>query len=238
MALKDLVAQKAAITEAAVEEIIAEYVRYDVDEAEIVFTPTASELSNKEKILVYLVALQGWPFVTETDVPTEAKPVALGEALGIPGGSLRPILKNMKDRRFITVRAGAYSVKSSALEAIKGELGSKRASDSSTPAKRKNRKKPARTKFRRKSKPDKAAKNKKAPARTGISDTFSDWIDEGFFDDARTLSEVQEKFHEEGIIIARTSMPKYLLGAVRKKRLTRQKEEIVGKQIWVYKTKK
>lgn len=238
MALKDLVAQKAAITEAAVEEIIAEYVRYDVDEAEIVFTPAASGLSNKEKIFVYLVALQGWPFVTETDVPTEAKPAALGEALGIPGGSLRPTLKDMKDRHFITVRAGAYSVKSSALEAIKGELGSKRASDRSTPDKRKNRKKPARTKIRRKSKSDQVAKNKKAPARTGISDTFSDWIDEGFFDDARTLSEVQAKFHEEGIIIARTSMPTYLLGAVRKKRLTRQKEEIGGKQIWVYQTKK
>lgn len=60
----------------------------------------------------------------------------------------------------------------------------------------------------------------------------------GFFDEGRTLSDVQTRFHEEAIIIPQTSIPSYLLKAVRDNRLSRRKEKLEGKERWVYRTVK
>lgn len=122
MGLKDLTITKSELTEVQVEEIVANYIRYDPTLKEIVFLPPAASLPNKAKVLLYLVALQGWPFVTQDTVPTEATPAKLENVLNVPGGTVRRILKELKDSHFISPKGRSYSVRSGALPHIKTEI--------------------------------------------------------------------------------------------------------------------
>ena len=207
--------------------------RYDPDEKEINFTPAAAQLSNKAKVLVYLVALQGWPYVVEDAIPTDVKPAHIEDRVHIPGGTLRPMLKDLKDRHLITEKAGAYSVRGESLAAVKSELNGLVPSLSKPQVRRVARKRGA------KSDPENGAsrvKPRKTSARKGgVKDKFDGLIDTGFFDQPRSLADVQNRFHEEAVIIPQTSIPSYLLGAVRANRLQRERQEVNGKQVWIYK---
>jgi hypothetical protein len=111
MALKDLVVSHAELTEEQIEGIVASHVRYDPSAPAIVLLPGAASLTNRQRILIYLVALRGWPFVRPEDPPpTGATPSELERALQIPGGSLRPLLKQLRDARLVEESDGRYSV--------------------------------------------------------------------------------------------------------------------------------
>ena len=118
MALKDLVVDRGKITEEMVEKIIANFVRYELDPNAIVLTPEGTTLKNDAKILVYLVAVLGWQYVIGEEHQVDTRPAALEIALGIPGGTLRPILKKLKDAHLLTVNKGHYSIHPSNLNAI------------------------------------------------------------------------------------------------------------------------
>ncbi len=233
MALKDLIASKSALTEGAIEALIKDYVRYDVEEKEITLLPAATALSSKQKVLVYLVALQGWPIVTKGDdvPPTAAKPADIGDRVGIHGGTLRPLLKDLKDRHLIGWKSGAYLVRAASLADIKKEIDGK--ATAKKPARpRRAVKQPAAKQT------GKAAKRKALSGRSGnLAEKFNSWIADGFFKEPRTLADVQTRFHEQGDIIPQTAVPRFLLTAVRAKppRLTRKKADIGGKKVWVYK---
>lgn len=233
MGLKDLVAQKAALTEEAIERIVSKYVRYDTDEVEIAFTPEFAKLGNKAKILVYLVSLQGWQFVIDVAVATTAKPANLEAILGIPGGTLRPTLKDLKDRHLININAGAYSVRASHLASVESEIaGSSRSSPSPRKAKQDRG---AKAEEGESAQPNTANRKK----NVGLGDMITKWIADGFFDDGKTTGDVKDRFHEEAIIVPTSSIPGYVNKAVRvEKTLKRKKEDQNGKQVWVYRTNK
>jgi hypothetical protein len=233
MALKDLIAQKAAMTEDAIESVIKDYIRYDVDEKEVAFLPTAVGLSGKAKILAYLVALQGWPIIAKGEgIATSAKPAHISDRVGIHGGTLRPFLKDLKDRHLIAVKDGAYSVRAVNLAAIKAEM------DGSAKAKR-----PSKAKQKAKAgSGDETPTKGKRRAATGdqLGAMLRGWIGEGFFDQRRTLADIRRRYHQLGQIIPTTSIPKYVLHAVRAKPplLEREKAEVDGKTVWTYFKKK
>lgn len=239
MALKDLTVAKSELTEEQVEEIVSEYVRYDPAAKEIVFLPAAATLSNRSKTLVYLVALQGWPFVSDEKMPTEASPAQIEGAVHIHGGTLRPILKGLKDSHLISARGRAYSVRSAALPNIKAEItGTKK---TPTPARRKAKTRPADSS----GKAEGAATGTRKPRKRsrqgeGKSEIFDKMITRGFFNKPRTASDVKEQFHKQGHILPLSSVPQYLLKAIRggNKKLDRDKKEVNGKKVWVYETAK
>src|SRR5262245_45703059 len=121
MALKDLVAEKGALDEAAIERIVSPYVRYDVEAKEIHFTPAFAGLSTKPRILVSLVALQGWRFVTDDAMPPDARPSDIEAVTGIVGGSLRPVLRGLSENHHLSEKDSRYSVRSSSLSAVEAE---------------------------------------------------------------------------------------------------------------------
>lgn len=110
MALKDLVVSHAELTEEQIENIVSPHARYDPVAKAIVLLPGAMSLSNRQRVIVYLVALRGWPFVVSEDTPpTSATPSEIERSLQIPGGTLRPILKDLRDARLIEGVEGRYS---------------------------------------------------------------------------------------------------------------------------------
>lgn len=232
MALKDLVAPKSALAEDAIEAIIKDYVRYDTDEHKIAFTPAAAALSNKAKVLLYLVALQGWPFVTDEPIATEAKPARIEEHVGVHGGTLRPLLKDLKDRHLIAVKAGGYSVRASSLTAIKQEFDG--AAAPTTRQKTKARRAKATGSVAEKGTKRREPRKPSGSKGGNLSERFNTWIDGGYFEQPRTLADVQKRFHQEALIVPATSIPVYLLGAVRAGRLQRVKEEVNGRRVWTY----
>jgi hypothetical protein len=224
MPLKDLVAKKSEIAESVIEAIVSKYVRYYTDTLEIGFTPEGAELRSENKVLVYLVALLGWRYVTESPPVISTKPADIEKALGgIAGGTLRPLLKNLKDAHLIAPNAEGYTVREGNLEAVAAAINGE--------------KKPSRRKV---AAAPKAVKPKEDGATTKrstgnlISPKLDAWIKEGFFKTPRTLRAVHERLHEQGVIARQTSISGPLLKAVQQGRLTRRKISEDGKEVWAY----
>ena len=135
-------------------------------------------------------------------------------------------------------KAGAYSVRPASLADIKKEMEGQalaRTAKSKRPSKAP---KTAKTDGPKAAPPDEPkAKRKAASGKSGdLTAKFNSWITGGFFQKPRTLAEVRDRFHEQGDIIPRTSVPGYLLGAIRANppRLIRTRADIDGKKVWVY----
>lgn len=141
MALKDLISDSGKVTEEAVEKIVAPYVGYDVKGKTITLRPAFGKLGSKQKVLVYLVALQGWPFVTDSkDISTSVPPAELQKKLSIPGGTLRPLLRDLSDAHIISENTHRYSVEPAGLYEVSAIIDGS-SEGGASPRKRKAKKK-------------------------------------------------------------------------------------------------
>jgi len=232
MALKDLIADSAALTEQAIEDIIGPYISYDPKMKQISFTAKAKNLPNRHKIVLYLVALHGWPYVTEDELPTTAKPADLETSLGIRGGTLRPILKGLKDAHYLIAKGSRYGVQAASLNEIKAMLSGETAPG--RVAVSKSRRRGAVTKSESDSAGKNASKGKRKTKGSDIGVMFKGWIADGYFKQKRSMKDVKQKFRQKGVMVENTSLPTYFLAALRDDLLEREQADVDGRKVWVY----
>jgi hypothetical protein len=235
MALKDLVVSRAALTEEAIEKIVSGRLHYDTEGKTLSLTPDGSRLPAKKKLLTYLVGLQGWPYVTDDTVPTDASPTELQEQLGLPGGTVRPMLMDLRDRHLLSSKNGRYSVRAGALHAITSELNG-----SGREGKAKPRSAPSKRNKETSTGASIGGAGRRAKSRKtgGQSALFTKWIEDGFFDQPRSHADVVKKFRQAGIVVSPTSMPQLFLKAVRDDQLVRDEANVSGRNVWVYRRPK
>lgn len=233
MALKDLVADRGKITEEMIEKIIADYIRYDPGTYEIVLTPSGAALGNDAKILVVLVALMGWPYVVEETQSLDTRPAALEAVTGIPGGTLRPTLKKLKETHLITVVEGHYSARPANLDAIaRAVLGEKVISLAKRKVRKTDKLQEPRSEADQQPTPS-VEKGKKKPG-VPIKASLSRLLDQGYFSETRTLPQVVSRLHEQAIIAKTTSLSGPIAELVRETKLERKKVVEGKKELWGY----
>ncbi|MCK9360806.1 hypothetical protein M0Q28_01075 [Patescibacteria group bacterium] len=111
MALRDLVSRSDELDEAAIEEVVKDFVRYDPEKRQILFVPESGRLSHRQKILVYLTAFRGWRYLLPPEeAPFESSPAEIEAETHIVGGSLRPTLRTMMEEGWLTNNEGRYSI--------------------------------------------------------------------------------------------------------------------------------
>lgn len=241
MPLKDLLIDVNEHTEQLIEEIVTPYARYDNVNKRIVFLHGARELNVRSRILLYLCALRGWPFVSEEMTnEIEAKPVEIEKLTGIPGGSLRPLLKQLLDDHLIQYNDGKYSVSPIHLPQAKAEILRNHTDKSTTSDVGSYRRKRGKSNKHKKEAGDKKAeveqpKNTKRKSRnTEVADKFQQLVTSGWFSQERGAADLLKRLRELGINASDTELPFHLLRATKSGLLQRKKGEANGRKVWVY----
>nr|CAD6615034.1 hypothetical protein RTCK_02749 [Rhizobium sp. TCK] len=234
MALKDLVADRSKLTEEAIERIISDYIRYDPERFEVVLTPRGTGLGNDQKVLVILVALLGWKYVIDYEHEIDARPTTLEALTGIPGGTLRPILKKLKDAHLLAVIGGNYSVRPANLEAI----GSIVKGEQPVTARKRTKKMSRSTASERHHSDGEAesegTRKSRRSAGTPARGSLRRLLESGFFNEPRTLAQVVARLHEMAVITKATSLSGPIAELVREGSLHRKKMKENSKEVWSY----
>jgi hypothetical protein len=236
VALKDLVADRRKIAEETIEKIVAPYVRYDPGAQEIVWTPQGGSLGNDAKVLVFLVAVLGWQYVLDESRDVKTKPADLEGELRIAGGTLRPILKKLKDSHLLVVVDGHYRVQLANLDSIETAIAGETLKGAwKSRARKPSKIKPENADGERPNPVGDTTKLKKKRGASGQLKTFlTKWAGDGFFNEPKTLANLLERYHEHGVITKQTSLSGLMLEAVREGFLARTKLDVGGKQVWAY----
>jgi hypothetical protein len=231
MALSNHTIDSSKVTEEQVEVIVDGKVKYDPVNQSIVFLPDARDFSNDKKILLYLAALRGWSFLVSVNTPAEdASPLEITKATGIPGGSVRPLLRALEDRKIVSVKKGRYQVLPHNLAMIASILAGEiktytRANTPSAHSKAKGKGNTASSK-----KVKRSVHNNKPTLAEG----FKILLDQKWFKEGKTIIQLKEKLDEMTIFPPMSQLPSYLLKACRTNQLSRSKDNRDGKNIWVY----
>lgn len=219
MALQDLVVNNKQISVELVEKLLKGRVELIQEDKKVNLTKSGMGLPNKGRILLFLAGGKAWELLDGEAWATS--PGDMEEFLGIPGNTLRPILKELADSFLVKSDKGRYQILSKGiyeLESLleKGENQKSSFSDNSL-------------------RPGEAAPVRKTASGPSKSKAIEELINEGYFSDSRELSEIQAELGRRGISVKLTSLPSYILPLVRKKVLTREYKAKGKGKVWVYK---
>jgi hypothetical protein len=84
----------------------------------VVFLPPSRSLGAAKLILVFLAARKALR-IRNAELVEEALPSEVEGGTGLPGGTVRPNLHNLKQERLVGVRAGKYFIPNPALHDVK-----------------------------------------------------------------------------------------------------------------------
>lgn len=233
MALKDLVVDRAALTEQAIENIVKTRAMYDATSREIVLAPSMHDMGPAQKILLYLVANLGWPFLDPTLLPLPAKPGDLERALGIPGGTVRRVLPELRSQRLVRSDDQAnYEIQIANIEAVRRVIEGSEKPMAPRRTSTGNRTQPV-NEVRQKV--DGVAQKKTPGKRPSgkLRSIIQELIDDGFFDQKRSVAHVSDRYRELGNMSPSRTISLQLLRAVRAKHLARHSTQ-GGKGGWEY----
>lgn len=230
MALKDHVADSTKIKEEEIEAIIADFLKYDPVHKTVVFMPRAQELSVEKKVLLHLVALRGWRFVSsKEDAPlSSATPKEVEQVTGIKGGTLRPTLRALVQSRMLESKKGRYEIPVHNFGRVREVMAGKGSSITVSSAVS------MKGTVTKKSEGSKSAK-KKSGNKPSLSESIKKLIETQWFKSGKTTAQLQKKLQDKAINVPMTRLPVYLIKAVHDGDLKRTKETVEDKKVWVYK---
>jgi hypothetical protein len=234
MALKDLIADQGKIAEETIEKIVGPYVRFDIGAKKVVWLPQSGALSNEARVLLFLVAYAGWQYILDETYTPPTKPSDLENELGIPGGTLRPLLMKLKDSHLLKVSDGNYRVQLANIGAIESALAGAPLGKSERRPTKTAKVRPGREE---RNPGEKTPSKRDKPKPNQLKDLLTQWISDGFFDEPKGLGPLRDRYLEHAVIAKQTSLSGLMLDAVRQGLLTRVKANVGGKEIWVYKSK-
>ncbi len=124
MSLRDLLVTEQKVTEEQLGRVLAGYVLLAEDTRRPILTPVGVRLPGRLKVLLVLATQHAWRFVRPGEERDTSLPIAaIAEFSGLPGNTLRPILKDLKDAHILESPAtGTYRLPGHSLNYLEGEL--------------------------------------------------------------------------------------------------------------------
>ncbi len=231
MALKDHVADSTKIKEEEIEAIVADFLKYDPPHKVVVLMPRAQELSVEKKVLLHLVALRGWKFVSskEDAPPSSATPKEIEQVTGVKGGTLRPALRALVQSKMLESKKGCYEIPVHNFGRVREVMAGKGSSITVSTATS------SKEITKGKEKTSSKSVKKKAGNKPSLSEAIKKLIEAQWFKSGKTTAQLQKKLQDEAINVPMTRLPVYLIKAIYDDGLKRNKETVDDKKVWVYK---
>jgi hypothetical protein len=216
MALEDLVVSHEKISRELIEGILKGRVELIREGKKVVLTKEAHARGNRARVLLYLAGGRAWELLDDK-AAWSASSESMEEILAIPGNTLRPILKDFRDKFLVKSEGGKYQILPKGIIDLESQLQHR-----DTPER------PNTKEIKEKLSPKKSG----GPTKPSI---FNDLLARGFFDSLRDLDSIRGEFARMGHIIPVTSLPPTLLPLLRKNILTREKVNKGKRTVWAYK---